>query len=257
MAGSPTPATESRIADAPDFVNGPDGSIIDPTKNVLDLVRAEGKYQDYAREATAKRADDLRAAETRRVDQLMHAEARRLETMVEGETRRADELRIADARSNDALRAQRMTYEQRTETLIADFQKQTAALVTDYQKQIAAILAAQTSKDALLLSQAVDKLGVTTGERLSAVEKNQYTTGGQAAVRDPATAETLAGIVATLKVLSTASSQTTGATVANAETRDKAKDSSAMIFAIIAAVLGFIGTAVSVVTVAVVLSKLG
>jgi hypothetical protein len=53
----------------------PPGAPIDPTKNVLDLVRAESKYQDYAREAESKYQDGMRDAEMRRQDGL--AEQRR------------------------------------------------------------------------------------------------------------------------------------------------------------------------------------
>lgn len=43
---------------------------IDPTKNVLDLVRAESKYQDAMRMAETKFQDAMRDAETRRQDDL-------------------------------------------------------------------------------------------------------------------------------------------------------------------------------------------
>ncbi len=68
------------------------GGVIDPTKNVLDLVRAEGKYQDAMREALKERWNESHAdlkeqikatndyvllyqnsqrdAETKRIDQL-------------------------------------------------------------------------------------------------------------------------------------------------------------------------------------------
>jgi len=43
---------------------------IDPTKNVLDLVHAESKYQDAMRAEAARYQDALRDAETRRLDGL-------------------------------------------------------------------------------------------------------------------------------------------------------------------------------------------
>lgn len=46
------------------------GPVVDPTKNVLDLVNAESKYQDAMRVAASIRQDELREAETRRVNEL-------------------------------------------------------------------------------------------------------------------------------------------------------------------------------------------
>ncbi len=45
-------------------------SLIDPTKNVLDLVRAESGYRDALRQSDTKFFDAMRDAETRRIDQL-------------------------------------------------------------------------------------------------------------------------------------------------------------------------------------------
>lgn len=148
---------------------------IDPTKNVLDLVRAEGKYQDFAREAIAERANDLMAAETLRVDQMIRAEADK----------------------STALRAQRDVYEARMDSMQAD-----------YAKQIASILERQTDKSASVLADAVNK----ATERLAVVEKNQYTSGGQTSVRDPAVSSDLAAIKGTLEALSKSGSKTEGKT---------------------------------------------
>lgn len=46
------------------------GPTIDPTKNVLDLVRAESRYQDSMREQESKFQNAMRDAETRRVNEL-------------------------------------------------------------------------------------------------------------------------------------------------------------------------------------------
>jgi hypothetical protein len=50
-----------------DFQGGP---VIDPTKNVLDLVDAEAKYQNSMRESEAKYQDGMRRAESRRIDDM-------------------------------------------------------------------------------------------------------------------------------------------------------------------------------------------
>lgn len=56
--------------------------VIDPTKNVIDLVHAESKYQDAIRAAEAKYQDGMRSAETYRLNR-------------EGEIRQNYEERIA------------------------------------------------------------------------------------------------------------------------------------------------------------------
>lgn len=46
------------------------GKVIDPTKNVLDLVEAESRFQNAMREAERRFQNALRDAETRRVNEL-------------------------------------------------------------------------------------------------------------------------------------------------------------------------------------------
>jgi hypothetical protein len=45
-------------------------TVIDPTKNVLDLVEAERKHRDSLRAADMKFQDSMREAETRRINEL-------------------------------------------------------------------------------------------------------------------------------------------------------------------------------------------
>src|SRR5688572_13487542 len=46
------------------------GKVIDPTKNVLDLVNAERAHRDVLREADNRYQDAMREAETRRINEL-------------------------------------------------------------------------------------------------------------------------------------------------------------------------------------------
>jgi hypothetical protein len=46
------------------------GKVVDPTKNVLDLVEAAIRRQDDLREMESRYQNDMRAAETRRVNEL-------------------------------------------------------------------------------------------------------------------------------------------------------------------------------------------
>lgn len=54
------------------------GNVIDPTKNVLDLVAAAIQRQDDLRDAETKRQDALREAEKQRVNAAIEAETRRI-----------------------------------------------------------------------------------------------------------------------------------------------------------------------------------
>jgi hypothetical protein len=96
------------------------GGVVDPTKNVLDLV-----------EAAVKRIDDLMIATSDR----MEARFTSIKEQISSESEKSS-----------ALRRQQEFYETRIETL-----------QVDHQKQIAAIIGAQTDKSAVLLSQTVDR----------------------------------------------------------------------------------------------------
>jgi hypothetical protein len=154
-------------------------AVIDPTKNVLDLVLA-----------AVTRLNDLRAADTRHFDDLRKVD-----------TERQDELRGALDRRLTDLNKQRDVYEVRIAEIKRDYEKQNEEVKSDFGKQIAAILQAQADKNALLLSSGVDKLGASTSDRLALVEKNQYVSGGTASIRDPATDRQLTDIMATMREL--------------------------------------------------------
>lgn len=55
---------------------GQPSPVVDPTKNVLDLVAAQEKLRDALREADNKYQDAMREAETRRLDQMRQQEER-------------------------------------------------------------------------------------------------------------------------------------------------------------------------------------
>jgi hypothetical protein len=54
------------------------GSVIDPTKNVEDLVRALEETTEKLRQADARRLDDLRTADNKRIDDLREAEQKKI-----------------------------------------------------------------------------------------------------------------------------------------------------------------------------------
>ncbi|HXC76862.1 MAG TPA: hypothetical protein VNU19_07415, partial [Candidatus Acidoferrum sp.] len=63
------PARTARMPGIPvDFAGGP---TIDPTKNVLDLVRAESKYQDSMREIVRNFQDQMREVLSKHHEQML------------------------------------------------------------------------------------------------------------------------------------------------------------------------------------------
>jgi len=169
-------------------VDAEGGGVIDPTKNVLDLVLA-----------AVTRLNDLRAADTRHFDDL-----RKTDTDSQNEARDALDVRLT------ALAAQRDKYEERIQQIRRDYEKEQEEIKSDFGKQIAAILQAQADKNALLLSSGVDKLGASTSDRLALVEKNQYVSGGTASIRDPQTDRQLADIVIAMRELKEGSRERKG-----------------------------------------------
>jgi hypothetical protein len=155
--GAPFPSAASGQGAPGQPIVAPAVPVIDPTKNVLDLVLA-----------AVTRLNDLRAAEIMRQDQLRDALDKRLTDM----------------------EAQRVRYEERIE-----------ALKSDADRRLAANLQAQADKSALLLSSQVDKLGTAFADRLAVVEKNQYVGAGTSAARDPAIAEAMKEMAATISAL--------------------------------------------------------
>jgi hypothetical protein len=163
---------------------------------------------------------DLVEAAIRRIDDLSDAAVKRLDERIDALVGRI----AAEADKSTALRAQREAYETRIGNLQAD-----------YQKQIASILERQTDKSASVLADQVKN----ATERLAVVEKNQYTSGGQAQVRDPAISNEIAKMTATLEVLSKAGTRIEGATTQKAEARDDSR----YLFMIFGTIIGLAGIA--------------
>jgi len=135
------------------------GQAFDPSKNVLDALFAAVTRINDLTNAHLQRQDDLRWALDKRVTEL-------------NEQRNSFDIRLS---------SQRETYDNRIENLKSQHQIQMHASESDFGKQIAQILAQQTEKNSNLLATAL----AAVTERLAVVEKNQYVTGGQTAVRDP------------------------------------------------------------------------
>src|ERR1700682_1986306 len=115
------------------------GQVIDPTKNVLDLVRAESKYQDAMREAKAELAKALAEAEQMRVNDLA---ALRLAY----DQRIAEDLRVNVKTTSDQLAGQLVketgSLSAQISALTNSFSNQITTLTASFTNQIGALTAA-------------------------------------------------------------------------------------------------------------------
>jgi hypothetical protein len=145
------------------------GPVVDPTKNVLDLVKAESKYQDAMREAGEKLRQMLADAESRRLDDLA---ALRLQY----EARIAEDLRVGVKTTSEQLAAQLVKETTSLSNLIGalrtEFTGQIAVLTTSFANQIAALTSALTP-------------------RMAELERFRWESGGKTSVSDPATSDAL------------------------------------------------------------------
>lgn len=204
MAGPPNPKDESRIADAGESggraasglaVDRSGGPTIDPTKNVLDLVRAESKYQDFAREAEVRRQDDLRKAES----QLQH--------MINDNQIR---LNLAETRRLDDLANLRQQYDVRVADSLALQVKTTSDLISTQLDKVTNSLSQQIRDGNESFSIQLKNISDGLGARIYDLEKSRWEVGGRASVADPATASALAEMAKAIAGLTLTGGKTEG-----------------------------------------------
>lgn len=138
-----------------------DAEQIDPTKNVLDLVRAESKYQDGMRNALGEMQALSLKSESRMQTFARESESRLQTWMRDAETNRIDQL------SN-----LRQSYEARIADMLSESVKSTSGLVSTQLVQI------QSTFDA----------------RVSKLEEFRLLSTGRSSVADPALATSLSGL---------------------------------------------------------------
>jgi len=157
-------------AGLPIMGNLPQGAQFDPSKNVLDLVRAESKYQDGLREAQDKltqvQIDDLHAMAELRASydkRLDEAEAKRIDSVRAVDVAAVNVANQRAVEQASVLAAQVATSAEALRTLVAT----TAA-------------AAQTTQQQLFNP---------LSSRITALEQAQYMGAGKAQLADPALAD--------------------------------------------------------------------
>lgn len=132
--------------------------VIDPTKNVADLVKAESKYQDGMRDAVANMGRFAREAESKMQNYARDSESKMQTWMRDAETKRIDQRSDLQA-----------IYEARIADMLSESVKSTSGLVATQLLQIQS----------------------TFGERVSKLEEFRLLSTGRSSVADPYLATTL------------------------------------------------------------------
>jgi len=139
-------------------VDAAGGPTIDPTKNVLDLVYAESKYQDSMRGAEARISAQANASLLLFTNFAREAESKILTLARESESKRLDQ-----------LSALREVYEKRIADMLSESVRSTSTLVSTQLLQI------QSTFDA----------------RINKLEEFRLTTQGKSSVAEPQTAHAI------------------------------------------------------------------
>ncbi len=166
------------------------GPVVDPTKNVLDLVKAEGKYTDAMRHAAEGKAEALAKAEQTRINDLA---ALRLVY----DQRIAEDLRVNVKTTSDQLAGQLVK-----ET--GSLSQQIGALTTSFSNQITTLTAAFTNQ--------ISALTNALTPRIADLERFRWEQGGKTSVSDPATSEALTKMAKAIENLTTSKDLTSGHT---------------------------------------------
>jgi hypothetical protein len=148
-----------------------DGSqrpVIDPTANVLALVKAAMERQDDLRDAERRRIDELRKQQNEFEHEIRKVRAESATLLSAAESRRIDALAMAESRRLDAVLVE---------------QKSAVALANEKNAATAATLAASVVASAEALRTQVSTTTANLEKRLTEVERKQYEAAGQAAQR--------------------------------------------------------------------------
>jgi hypothetical protein len=149
---------------------------IDPTKNVLDLVKALEATLAQLREADAKRLDDLRHADNKRQDDLRESDTKRLSELASQK----------DRYDRQIFDIQTVQVKTTSDLISAQLSKETASLANQ--------INASTLQTQGLIS--------TLSERIRVLEQARSEVFGRSSVSDPATADALARMASGISALS-------------------------------------------------------
>jgi len=159
--------------------------VIDPTKNVEDLVRA-GEEKNK----------ELRAADNRFIDAQLMASEKLQNFAREAESRLQNFARDAESKLQTALRD--------SETKRLD---QLAQNRQEFQNTIRDMLAESVRTTSTLVSTQLVQIQATFDTRVSKLEAYQFTQAGRSSVADPATADALSRMASMITVNSTTNTE--------------------------------------------------
>lgn len=145
--------------------------VVDPTRNVLDLVAAANMRQD-----------DLREADSRRMTEVMAVELGAVRREIELRGDYNEKLREAEAKRIDAIRAVDVN-------AVAVAAERAATQATVLANQVAASAETQrglVATTAQALAEQLQQITTPIIDRLASLEKSQYEGTGKQSIRDPA-----------------------------------------------------------------------
>ena len=156
------------------------GAVIDPTKNVLDLVRAESKYQDALRDLITAHQTEIREIEFRHYEAMRALQERFSQNTRDQETTYQNAMRDAESKRTDQLRH---AESQRIDQLAQTRQ--------EFSNTIRDMLAESVRTTSTLVSTQLVQIQATFDTRVSKLEAGAFTQAGKSSVADPATADSL------------------------------------------------------------------
>jgi len=158
-------------------VDSKGNQVIDPTKNVLDLVLAAVKRLDDLNELTLRRADDLRAAADKYQNTTRDSAVQRINDLRDAETRRINEL---------------------------------AAQKQIFDLELARVIRANQESSTLLLAAQLKEVKGDSAERMAKLEQFANEQRGRASASDPANTQLLLDVKALIQSRAGAEGKNTG-----------------------------------------------
>lgn len=168
MAQPATPAPEppnlwSQAGRPGVAVDARGGQVVDPTKNVLDLVEAAIRRQDDLRAAEARRQDAERTSEVKFHIAMRDADLRRIADLRDADTRRLNELRDAETRRINELATQKQIFD----------------------LELARVIRAGLDASTLLLATQLKEVKTDASDRMAKLEQFANEQRGRASATDP------------------------------------------------------------------------
>jgi len=180
------------------------GGTIDPTANVIALVKAEASAAKALRKADTKFND----AVARHIQEMANLRAANAETLRVSDLDRLDKTRQVDVLAATASAASLATAVQ----TLANTSDRNAETLRNLVNATAQTMAKQTSDQAQVLSAQTDSLVKGINAQIAELQKAQYQGVGKSSVVDPLQAETVAEMKAIRVALAGSGGQSQGAT---------------------------------------------